>query len=98
MQREASVWEAQARSEMFTAEVAELANLPYSIWRDVVAAPMERRLFAADGQRYAVGLEAEHTGSGDDIAVTITLKSTGWRRRVLDQQRFVVTADGRVIR
>jgi hypothetical protein len=97
MASESAELELQARREMFAAEVAELRNLPYSIWRDVVHVPMVRRLFAADGQRYVVSLEAQPTGKAQNLRVTVTLRTAGWWKRRVDRASFVVTAEGRVI-
>ena len=62
--------------------VAELRDLPYSFWLEVVAeaTSFARPLPAGDGR---LEIDATQPAGSDDIRVTITLKR-GWRRAIAD--------------
>ena len=90
------VWEVQVRREVLDDEWAELRNLPYSIWRDIVTSgPMAKTVEGRDGRTYRVVVTAQWD-RGSDVRVTLALtRPRGFRRRLL-RQTFVVTPQNAV--
>ena len=94
MARNSFVWEAQVRREVLDNEVAQLREIPYSLWRQVVGAPSSKIVTARDERKYRVQVSAEYVGA-EDIRVTLSLASAGGLRRKLMRQTFIITPDNR---
>lgn len=87
------VWEVQVRREVLEEEIARLRELPYSLWKQVLARPMTKIARGRDDRSYRVRTTATLVREGaDDIRVTVVLESTTLRRHLM-RQSFVITAD-----
>lgn len=93
MSRNPFVWETQVRREILDDEMARLREVPYSLWRQVIVAPIKKVVTARDDKRYLLRVAAEHLGDSADIRVTMSLGTTGLLRRNLMRQTFVITPD-----
>lgn len=97
MSRLPFVWEVQIRREVLEDELAKLRDLPYSIWREVVASPLSRPVTGRDGKAYRLKVTARWATRGsEDIRVSVTLQSSALRRALLNES-FVITTDNRFI-
>jgi hypothetical protein len=95
MARQPFVWEAQVRREILEEEIAQIRDLPYSLWRDMVGAPMARTTTARDGRAYRITLAADWARrNSTDIRVTLTLRPTRWSFIRALRNGFVISADG----
>lgn len=98
MPRAKYVWETHMRREALDEELERLRELPYSLWREVIDAPMTKKMSTRDGRTYRISLEATWNRPGaDDIRVRVTLTSTGWRQKRRSRQSFVITPESRFI-
>lgn len=92
MPRNSFVWEVQVRREVLDDEVAQLREIPYSLWRQVVGAPSSKIVTARDNEKYRVRVSAEYVGA-EDIRVTLSLARAGRLGRRLMRQTFIITPD-----
>jgi hypothetical protein len=96
--REPFVWEIHVRREVLDDELAQLRDLPYSLWREVMASPMTKEVLGRDNKTYRVKVTAvPATKTTDDIRVTVALQSGGGLRRTLMKKSFVITPDNQFI-
>jgi hypothetical protein len=89
------VWETQVRREVMDDEMVRLREVPYSLWRQVVIAPIKKIVTARDNKQYLLRVAAEHLRDSPDIRVTMSLANTGLLRRNLMRQTFIITPDNR---
>jgi len=92
MSRNPFVWEVQVRREVVDDEMARLREVPYSLWRQMLHAPVCKILKARDNKPYRLKVSAQfvHTDS-EDIRVTLSLARAGALRRALMRQSFIIT-------
>jgi hypothetical protein len=93
MTRNPFVWEIQVRREVLDDEMARLRELPYTVWRQVIVAPITKQVTARDNKPYQLRVTAEYLRGSQDIHVTMTLARATLLRRNLMRQSFVVTPD-----
>lgn len=97
MARQPFVWEVHVRRELLDDELARLRELPYSLWRDVIDAPLSKTMIGRDGRNYRVLLHPRWDRSGPDwIRVDVALRWSGWRRGSL-RDSFTITPDNRLL-
>jgi hypothetical protein len=97
MARDPFVWQVHVRREVLDDEVARLRELPYSVWCDVVRAPMTKKALGRDNRTYRVRVSAAWAGDGtEDIRVTASLQTRGLRRTIASES-FVVTPEGEIL-
>ncbi len=97
MSRPPFVWEVQVRREVLEDELAKLRELPYSLWREVVASPVTRSVTGRDSKPYRLKVTATWDGRGsENIRVNVTLQSSALHRSLLNES-FVITPDNRFI-
>lgn len=93
MFRSPFVWEIQVRRELLEDEIAQLRELPHSLWRDMIDAPVVKTAKARDGKNYRIRTTAAWATPGtEDIRVIVALETPGLRRRLM-RQSFVITPD-----
>lgn len=96
MSRNPFVREVQVRREVLEAELGQLREVPYTLWRQIIAAPIAKLVTGRDNRPYKVNVTAEYAGHGSqDIRVTLSLARAGGLRRKLMRQTFVITPDNR---
>ena len=93
MARNPFVWEIQVRREALDDEMMRLREVPYSLWRHVIAAPIRKTVTARDNKVYALRVTAEFVRGSDDIRVTMSLARQAVFRRKLMRQSFVIAPD-----
>ena len=83
--------------ELLVEELVHLRELPYSLWSEVVDAPLSKVVTGRDGREYRFTLEARkaHDGS-DNIRVSVSLKRQSFRYRSL-RDGFVITPDNHFV-
>jgi hypothetical protein len=88
--RHVQVWR-----EVLEEELQRLRELPYSLWRDVVACPMYKTTRGRDDRTYRVRITPAwaHNGS-EDIRVTVALETRALHRPLM-RQSFVITPENR---
>jgi len=90
-------WEMQVRREVLEDELERLRDLPYSVWREVIASPLTRTATARDGKKYRLKVTARWAAPGsDDIRVSVALQSSALRRPLLAES-FVITPDNQFL-
>ena len=95
MPRSASVREARAHREVLEEEVDRLREVPYTLWQEVVKAPVSRVVGGRDGRAYRLRVQARYVGRGPGgIRVTVELLSLWLRRRLL-RSGFIISPDNR---
>ncbi len=95
MARAPFVWEVQIRREVLEDELLKLRELPYSLWREVIASPLRRTVTGRDDRPYRLNVTATWAEGGSEfIRVTVRLQSSALRR-TLAQDGFVITPDNR---
>ncbi len=95
MARAPFVWEVQVRREVLLDELERLRELPYSLWREVIASPLTRTTTGRDGKTYRVKVTARWAAPGsEDIQVLVALQSAALRRSLLSES-FVITPENR---
>ena len=78
MSRNTFAWEIQVKREVLDDEMARLREIPYSLWREVVHAPISKIVTARDNKPYMLKVTAEFvSGGSDDIRVTLSLVRRG---------------------
>jgi hypothetical protein len=82
------VWEVQVRREVLD---DELLRVPYSLWRQVVVAPIQKIAIARDNKQYRLRVTAAYVRGSQDIRVTLSLGRARLLRRSLMKQSFVIT-------
>lgn len=93
MPRQPFVWEVQVRRELLEDELVQLRELPYSLWHDVIDAPLVKAVVGRDGRNYRLVVEARWDRSARDaIRVNVALKQSGWRGASI-RESFTITAD-----
>jgi hypothetical protein len=97
MLRTPFVWETHIRREILDDELIQLRRVPYSVWRQIVLAPLTKRVKARDNKDYQLRVTAQFVRGTDDIRVTLRLARQALFRRHLMRQTFVVTADERFL-
>ena len=82
-------------AELLQRELEQICELPYSMWRDMIGAPMARTVTGSDGRAYAITIDAAW-GQNDagDIQVTLTLRPTTRGFAKPFRQCFVISKDG----
>ena len=93
MAEEPFAWEVHAQLQVLEDELAQLRDLPYSLWRDVIHAPYTKKADGRDGKSHRLKIEADWDRAGSvDIRVTATVKPTA---RGVDpvSGNFVITPD-----
>jgi hypothetical protein len=94
MSRNPFVWEIQVRREVLDEEVVRLREVPYSLWRDVMRAPISKVVKGRDNKPYLVRVTADYARDGtEDICITLSLVSASLLRRALMRQTFVITKE-----
>ena len=97
MSRNPFVWEIQVRREVLDAEMACLQEVPYSLWRDVMRAPISKVVKGRDNKPYLVRVTADYAPDGsEDIRVTLSLARASILRRGRMRQTFIVTKENTV--
>ena len=97
MTRYPFVWEVQVRREVLENELGQLREVPYSLWKHVVSAPLTKVVTARDNRPYTVSIRAEYLGrDSDDIRVTLSLARARGLGRTLMSQTFVITPENQV--
>lgn len=97
MRRAPFVWEIQVRREVLQDEIERLRDLPYSLWREVIASPLTRTATGRDGKSYRVRVRADWAAPGsENIRVSVGLRSSRLRRSVLTES-FVISPDNRFV-
>ncbi len=97
MARVPFVWEVQVRREVLQDELERLRDLPYSVWREVIASPLTRTATGRDGKTYQLRVTADWAAPGsEDIRVSVALRSSTLRRSLLTES-FVITPDNRFL-
>ncbi len=77
-------------------EIAQLRDLPYSVWREIIDAPRTKTR-TQGGKAYAVRLEATWAApDSEDIRVTVAARTAGWSFHPALRKSFVITTDSRV--
>jgi hypothetical protein len=93
MAGKAFVWEIQVRREALDDEMVRLRQVPYTLWRQVVTAPVKKTITARDNKPYVLRVTAEYVRNSPDICVTMSLaRPTILRRRPM-RQTFVIAPD-----
>lgn len=88
------VWEVQVRREVLDDEMVRLREVPYSLWRDVMRAPISKVVKARDNKPYLVRVTADYAPDGsEDIRVTLSLARASLLRRGLMRQTFIITKE-----
>ena len=93
MTRNPFVWEIQVRREALDDEMMRLREVPYSLWRQVIVAPIRKTVTARDGKAYVLRVTAEYVRGSEDIRVTMSLARQALFRRKLMRQTFVIAPD-----
>lgn len=94
--RQPFVWQVQVRRELIDDELAQLRELPYSLWREAVGSPMTKTVGGRDDRTYTIKVTAEfETPGSDDIRVTVALIGGGLRR-TLAKNGFIITQDNKL--
>ena len=94
MSRNPFVWEIQVRREVLDEEMARLREVPYSLWRDMMRAPVSKVVKGRDNRPYLVRVTADYAPDGsEDIRVTLSLTRASILRRAVLRQTFVITKD-----
>lgn len=97
MPRTPFVWETQVRREVLDDEMANLRELPHSLWREVIASPRTRTVTGRDGKTYRLKVTATWAEEGsENIRVTVALQSTTLRRGLVDAS-FVITPENQFL-
>ena len=97
MARTPFVWETQIRREVLEDELAKLRELPYSLWREVIAAPLQRTETGRDDRPYRLTVTAQWAERGSElIRVTVRLQSPALRR-TLAEDSFTITPENRFV-
>jgi len=97
MPRAPFVWEVQVRREVLEDEIAKLRELPYSLWREVIASPLRRSVSGRDDKPYRLKVTATWAEHGSEsIRVTVTLQSSALHRTLIEES-FVISADNRFL-
>ena len=92
MSRNPFVWEVQVRREVLDDEMTKLQELPYSVWRDVLRAPISKTVTGRDSREYRVTVKADFVDRDcEDIKVTLSLARGGLLHRGALSQSFVIT-------
>ncbi len=89
------VWQIQVRREALDDELAKLRQVPYALWRQVVAAPVRKTVVARDNKSYRLRVTAQYV-TGDHIRVTATLARPTLLNRGLMRQAFVIAPDNSI--
>jgi hypothetical protein len=85
------VWEVQVRREVLDDELLRLREVPYSLWCQVVVAPIQKIAIARDNKQYRLRVTAAYVRGSQDIRVTLSLGRARLLRRSLMKQSFVIT-------
>jgi hypothetical protein len=94
MSRNPFVWEVQVRREVLDDEMGSLRDVPYSLWRDIVKAPISKVVKARDNKPYRLRVTAEFAPDGsEDILITLSLARASILRRGLMRQTFTITRE-----
>jgi hypothetical protein len=94
MSRNPFVWQVQVRREVLDEEMLRLREVPYSLWRDVMRAPISKVVNGRDNKPYLVRVTADYAPDGsEDIRVTLSLVRASLLRRGLMRQTFVITKE-----
>src|SRR3970040_57577 len=97
MPRQPFVWEVQVTRELLDDDLMQLRELPYTLWRDVVNAPLTKTVTGRDGKSYRLTLEAKWARPGsENICVSVTLKGHTLRGRSI-YESFVITPDNQFL-
>lgn len=97
MARQPFVWEIHVLHEVVEDEIAQLRELPYSMWQEIVDAPMTKTVTARDSKPYKLTLEATWMRpSSENIRVAVTLKGSGWRGPTITES-FVITPENKFL-
>ena len=94
MSRNPFVWEVQVRREVLDDEMGRLRDVPYSLWRDVIKAPISKVVKARDNKPYLLRVTAEFApDASEDILITLSLARASMLRRGLMRQTFTITRE-----
>lgn len=97
MSRAPFVWEVQVRREVLEDEVQKLRELPYSLWREVIASPLRRTVTGRDDRPYRLTVTATWAEQGSEfIRVAVKLQSAALRRTLVEDS-FIITPDNRFV-
>jgi hypothetical protein len=97
MARVPFVWEVQVRREVLEDELLKLRELPYSLWREVIASPVRRTVTGRDDRPYCLTVTATWAEQGSEsIRVVVKLQSTTLHRTLVEDG-FVITPDNRFV-
>lgn len=99
IRRQPFVWQVELQREVLEQEVAQLSELPYSLWREIIDVPMRRELAGRDGRSHILRIEATwlHRGAAE-IRVDVTIRRAGLHLLPALGESFVITPDSRVTR
>ena len=71
MSQQPFAWETHLRRDA----LEQLRGLPYRVWRDVIQAPLIKKVEGRDGKTYKIQVTADWTYQGsEEILVTVTLQ------------------------
>ncbi len=93
MLRKPFVSEIQVRREALDDEVVRLRQVPYTLWRQIVTAPLKKTITARDNKPYVLRVTAEYVRNSPDICVTMSLARPTLLRRHAMRQTFVIAPD-----
>jgi hypothetical protein len=78
-------------------EVQKLRELPYSLWREVIASPLRRSVKGRDDRPYRLTVTATWAEHGSEfIRVVVKLQSAALRRTLVEDS-FIITPDNRFV-
>ena len=94
MTRNPFAWEIQVRREVLDDEMERLRELPYSLWRQVMKAPISKVVTARDDKPYLLKVSAAFVAKdSEDIRVTLSLGRRALLRKGTLRQEFIITPD-----
>ena len=89
------VWEVQIRREILDDEFTRLRDVPYSVWRQIVVAPLKKTVKARDNKPYQLRVTAQIIRGTEDIRVTMRLARPSLFHRRPMCQTFVISPDNK---
>ena len=97
LNRDPFVWQVQIHREVLDDEVLRLRDVPYTVWRQTVVAPLVKTVRARDDKTYQLRVTAQFVRGSQSLRVTLRLARPGLFRRHVMRQTFVVTPDNRFV-
>ena len=96
MFRNPFVWQVQIRRELLEDEIAQLHELPYSVWHELIGRSVAKSVKGRDTRMYRIRTTAVWAMPGsENIRVIAALETPNLHRRLM-RQSFVITPDNRI--